>query len=261
MPKVDDIARFLENFAPTSLAESWDNVGLLAGDRQREVTRLMTCLTITPASATEAIERGAELIVTHHPLPFRPLKRLTTDSPEGRLLCDLLAARISIYSPHTAFDSAAEGINARLASGLGLQDAGPLIAAPEGPLGSGRWGRAGKGTTIGQVAQRLKQFLRIGQLQAVGQPGEVVSHVAVACGSAGEFLAPAREAGCQLLVTGETRFHTCLEAEACGMGLLLVGHFASERFAVEELAKRLAAEFAGLDVWASQAERDPLAWW
>jgi dinuclear metal center YbgI/SA1388 family protein len=259
MPLVDDVARFLEVFAPARLAESWDNVGLLAGDRHRALHKIMTCLTITPASAQEAIDAGADLIVTHHPLPFRPLKRLSTDTPEGKLLCELLAARIAIYSPHTAFDSAAAGINAQLAQGLGLVDVRPLVPHAEG-LGAGRWGRVDPAATFGSVAARLKQFLSIGQLQAVGQEGAVVATVAVACGSAGEFLGPAREAGCQLLVTGEVRFHTCLEAEAAGIGLLLVGHFASERFAVEALAAVLAAELPSVEVWASRSEQDPLRW-
>ncbi len=262
---VDDIVQFLDRFAPGHLAESWDNVGLLAGDRHAPVSKVMTCLTITPDSAREAIAAGAELIVTHHPLPFRPLKRLTTDTPEGRLLVDLLAARISIYSPHTAFDSTAGGINQRLAAGLGLADVAPIVllpaAAADGAtaaLGSGRMGRAPSGTTGDSLAQRLKQFLRIGQIQAVGHTDRTVEKVAVACGSAGEFLKPAHAAGCQLLVTGETSFHTCLEAEALGVALLLVGHFASERFAVEALAEVLAGQFPSVTVWASRQESDPL---
>jgi dinuclear metal center YbgI/SA1388 family protein len=270
---VDDIARFLDQFAPADLAESWDNVGLLAGDRGASVSKVMTCLTITPSSAAEAITAGAELIVTHHPLPFRPLRRLTTDTPEGRLLCDLLAARIAIYSPHTAFDSTSGGINERLAAGLGLVDLEPLVALPKSAAsavatshdansirGAGRRGRAPAGTTGDALIARVKHFLRIGQLQVVGDTGRIAENVAVACGSAGEFLASAHAAGCQLLVTGEVRFHTCLEAEALGVALLLVGHFASERFAVEVLADVLAKQFSLVSVWASRHERDPLRW-
>jgi putative NIF3 family GTP cyclohydrolase 1 type 2 len=87
-----------------------------------------------------------------------------------------------------------------------------------------------------------------------------VQSVAVACGAAGELLEPARQAGCECMVLGEARFHTCLEAEAAGIGLLLPGHFASERFAMERLAEVLAAQFPGLEVWASRDERDPLQW-
>ncbi|MCO6454149.1 MAG: Nif3-like dinuclear metal center hexameric protein, partial [Pirellulaceae bacterium] len=84
--------------------------------------------------------------------------------------------------------------------------------------------------------------------------------VAVACGSAGQFLPAAARAGCDLLLTGETSFHTCLEAQALGVHLLLPGHYASERFAVEQLAELLAAEFPALHIWASRHERDPLKW-
>src|SRR6187431_1498174 len=120
MTSVADFCTFLDAFAPPALAAEWDNVGLLVGDRSQKVERVMTCLTITPASAAEAIRERADLIVTHHPLPFKPLKRLTAEQPAGRMLLDLIRAGIAIHSPHTAFDSAAEGINQQLALGLGL---------------------------------------------------------------------------------------------------------------------------------------------
>ena len=89
MYSVADVAQFLEEFAPAALAEEWDNVGLLVGRYDQKVARVMTCLTITPASAAESIDERADLVVSHHPLPFRPLKRLTGDTSEGRLLLDL----------------------------------------------------------------------------------------------------------------------------------------------------------------------------
>src|SRR4029079_16765802 len=92
MIQVKDVAEFLSSFAPPVLAESWDNVGLLVGSETQAVKRAMTCLTITPESATEAATQRADLIVAHHPLPFRPLKRLTDQSHEGRLLLQLIRA-------------------------------------------------------------------------------------------------------------------------------------------------------------------------
>lgn len=260
MLEVQAVCDFLEEFAPTRLAEEWDNVGLLVGDRRQPVHRIMTCLTVTPASVEEAVRERADLIVTHHPLPFRPLKRLTSDQTPGQLLLQLIGARIAVYSPHTAFDSAAIGINQQLAAGLGLVGVAPLVPAVGDPqeLGSGRRGTLPAATTVAELAARLKAFLDLDGLHMVGPADRVVQRVAVACGAAGEFLEPARRAGCELLVTGETTFHTCLEAEALGVGLLLPGHFASERFAVVTLAEVLGERFPDQCVWASRQERDPL---
>ncbi|MCA9221993.1 MAG: Nif3-like dinuclear metal center hexameric protein [Planctomycetales bacterium] len=262
MTNIQAVADFLENFAPSRLAEDWDNVGLLMGDPLAEAVRVMTCLTITPASAAEAIERRANLIVAHHPLPFRPLKRLTTDNTVGGMLWNLARAGVAIYSPHTAFDSAAAGINQQLAAGLGLTNIRPLapIADASPSLGSGRVGEFATARPLGEVAAALKSFLKIGGLHQVGDDAAEISRVAVGCGSAGQFLSSARDADCQLLVTGETNFHTCLEAEATGVALLLPGHYASERFGVERLADELSEAFPALEVWASQREQDPLTW-
>jgi dinuclear metal center YbgI/SA1388 family protein len=259
MLTVQTIAAFLEKSAPNRLAEEWDNVGLLVGDPDRPVRRLMTCLTITAATACEAIDAHVDLIVAHHPLPFHPLRRLTADTPSGRILLDLIAARIAIYSPHTAFDSAPQGINQRLAEGLGLGNVEPLVPNEEG-LGSGRWGRLAEGLTLGQLVDRVREFLSIERLQYVGDLDQPVHTIAVACGSAGELFDPARRFGCDAMLVGETRFHTCLEAEAAGIALVMPGHFASERFAVECLADLLAEQFADLKVWASRREHDPLRW-
>ena len=259
MTTIHEIADFLEQFAPAHLAEEWDNVGLLVGDGRREARKVMTCLTVTPDSAAEAIEEKADLIVTHHPLPFIALKRLTTDTTPGRLLWDLISARISIYSPHTAFDSAREGINQRLAVGLGLRGIQPLVPVDE-VLGAGRWGWLEEPLALAQLCERLKMFLHIDHLQVVGDPARSIRTVAVACGAADELLDAAQANGCDSMVIGEARFHTCLEAEASGIAILLPGHFASERFAVECLAEVLATQFPQLKIWASRRERDLLQW-
>ncbi|MEX2176105.1 MAG: Nif3-like dinuclear metal center hexameric protein [Pirellulaceae bacterium] len=256
---LSSLCDFLERLAPAALAAEWDNVGLLVGDRSQPVERVLTCLTITPAVAAEAIREHAGLIVTHHPLPFRPLKRLTTDEPTGRLLWSLIRAGVAIYSPHTAFDSAAAGINQQLAVGIGLAGIAPLVEAVAG-LGVGRQGELPQPVALAEVAARLKQFLGIAGLHLVGDPARLIERVGIACGSAGDLLDAAVQAGCQLFITGEARLHTCYEAEARGVSLLLAGHYASERFAALRLAETLAAEFPTLTVWPSRDERDPLVW-
>lgn len=261
-PTVGDCCRWLELFAPPKLAESWDNVGLLVGDRQRPAARVMTCLTMTPATVEEAVERRADLVVTHHPLPFKPLGRITTDETPGRLLWRLIGAGVSIYSAHTAYDSALFGINQRLADGLELTDVRPLVPIPNDDerLGAGRSGSPPPGSTVRELVAGVKRLLRVSQLQFVGELDRAVRRVAIGCGSGATFLAPARRAGCDLLLTGEANFHACLEAEATGVALILPGHFASERFAMEQMAEALAVAWPQVQVWASEHERDPLIW-
>jgi dinuclear metal center YbgI/SA1388 family protein len=213
--------------------------------------------------AAEAIRERADLVVTHHPLPFKPLKRLTTDEPTGRLLLDLIKAGVAVHSPHTAFDSAAAGINQQLAEGLGLTKIQPLeecANSPSANVGTGRYGSLARPSSLNKVAERVKTFLRLPGVQAVGLPEKPITRVAVACGSAGEFLEAAISRGCEVLVTGETRLHTCYEAEARGIALLLPGHYASERFGIERLAEVLAGRFSDLTIWASRDESDPLCW-
>ena len=264
---IQNICTFLESFAPLRLAEEWDNVGLLVGDRSTPVTKILTCLTITPDSVAEAIHHDADLIVTHHPMPFRPLKRLTTDSIVGTMLVDLIRHGIAVYSPHTAFDSALNGINQQLAEGLGLSNIKPLKELPTDPacpdseqIGSGRFGQLSEKAELSEIIARAKTLLSIDGLQIVGDASASVSRIAVACGSAGQFLNDAIRAGCDALLIGETNFHTCLEAEAAGVQLVLPGHYASERFAVERLSDVLQTEFPSATVWPSKREHDPLSW-
>jgi dinuclear metal center YbgI/SA1388 family protein len=364
VPPIADLVAFLERFAPLDLAEEWDNVGLLAGDRRRETNVVLTCLTLTPDVAREAIDRRVGLIITHHPVLFRPVKRLTADDAQGAMLLDLIAAGIAVYSPHTAYDSAADGINEQLARRLGLTNIEPLRLLP-GPArckivcfvphanlatvrealwtggagvigeyskcsfvldGTGSFeGSAASNPTVGK-AQRfetvaearlevicperlvpealrrmraahpyeepaydvyplkpdnprrgsgrigllpaphpladfvalVKAKLAISQTPFTGDGQQPVSRVAIACGSGGEFLSAAIGKKCDVLLTGEARFHASLEARAAGIGLVLAGHYATERPAMEYLAGVLAREFPGLTARASQAERDPV---
>ena len=259
MPTVGEIAHILEQLAPLSLAESWDNVGLLVGDAQWPAQRVMTCLTITPETVAEAVDGRAQLIVAHHPLPFRPVKSITSATTPGRLLLELIRASIAVYSPHTAFDSASAGINQHLAIGLGLQEIHPLVPAPNDPeVGAGRCGLVGEPLTLSELAERTREFLSVDALRTVGPGDRPLSRVAIACGSGGSLLEAAIAAECDALVTGEMTFHTCLEAEARGVSVVLAGHFASERFALLSLADYLTDQLAEVTVWASRTERDPL---
>jgi dinuclear metal center YbgI/SA1388 family protein len=362
MPDVAAIVADLDQFAPPRLAAEWDNVGLLLGDATAAVERIVTCLTVTPEVVAEAVEEKAELIVTHHPVLFRPVQRLTAATPEGRMLLVLIRAGVAVYSPHTAFDNTRDGINDLLCRKLGLTEVAPLRRLPGGrqcklvvfvpdadlgrvsdalfdagaghigqysqcsfrlagtgtffgsetanptvgqkgrredvsewrlevicpeervraavaalrkahsyeepaydvyPLapaerGEGRIGRLPRPVPLDELAGQVKTSLNAGLVQIVGEPARPVERVAVVCGAGGDFLRDAVHAGADVLLTGETRFHDYLAAQAQGVALLLPGHYATERFGIEELAQRLQRQWPALHIWPSRREQDPV---
>ena len=257
---LDSICQALSLVAPLKLAESWDNVGLLVGDRSRSIAKVMTCLTVTPSVVDEAVETDTGLIVTHHPIPFRPLGRITCDSTTGQILWRLIGAGVAVYSAHTAFDSAADGINQTWAESLQLNSVQPINdPTPENEFGSGRLGILPAAMSAREVIRKCGEMVSASAApRGVGPLDRVVSKIGFACGSGGSFLSKAYHGGCELLITGEATFHDCLQAESFSMAMGLLGHYHSERFAMELLAGRLATEFPDLSIWPSVNEADPI---
>ncbi|WP_437185859.1 Nif3-like dinuclear metal center hexameric protein [Planctomicrobium sp. SH668] len=262
-----EISGFLAEFAPLGISESWDNVGLLVGETSRNVHRVMTCLTLTADVAEEAISKDVDLIISHHPILFRPIQKLTSETSEGRLIVSLIQNSISVYSPHTAFDSARLGINQQLAESLELLEISPLRGVSDSDVGAGRWGKLAQPISLKGFIEKVRCVLRgseqsLGEvpLQFTGDPSRMVQTVGVACGSAAEFLKDAANLGCEVFFTGEARFHTFLEARDRGIAMVLGGHYGTERPAVENLAKIIANQFPSVAVWASEVERDPVQW-
>jgi dinuclear metal center YbgI/SA1388 family protein len=261
MPTLDAVTAALEHLAPLRLAAAWDAVGLLVAPRRQAITRVMTCLTLTPDVAAEAVREQADLVVSHHPLPFRPVPRITSATGPGRVLLELIGAGAGIWSSHTAWDSAAGGINDQLADLLGLAHVSPL--EPDGDLPAVGFGRAG--TVAGEcrladLAARAAAAVGAKHVQIAGDPNRPAGRVGIVCGSGGDCIEQVVRAGCDTLLTGEIKLHQATDAVAAGMGVVAVGHHASERFSMDVLAHRLAAAVEGLVCWASRDERDPLGW-
>ena len=260
MPSLDAVTAALEHLAPLRLAAEWDAVGLLVAPRRERIERIMTCLTLTPAVAAEAVRERVDLVVSHHPLPFRPVPRITTATGPGRVLLDLIHAGAGVWSSHTAWDSAAGGINDQLAHLLGLASVSPIEPDAVLPqVGFGRAGTAAAGFTVADLAARAAAALGVAHVQIAGDPGRAAGRVGIVCGSGGDCVEQVRRGGCDTLFTGEIKLHQAVEADAAGMAVVAVGHHASERFSMDVLAERLAAAVAGTACWASRDEHDPLA--
>jgi len=259
MPIVSEVCRFLDQLAPVELAEDWDNVGLLIGRADSGVRRILTCLTVTPDVAAEALQQDVQLIVSHHPVLFRGSRTISDRTSEGRMLLDLIQGGVAVYSAHTRFDSAQQGINQQLAEGFGLSDVTPIRRSALLPeIGSGRTGRLATSCVLKDFVAVVRSVCRADYVEYCGDDDAVVEYIGVACGSAAEFLDEAAAAGCDTFVTGEAKFHSALDARGRGVNLILMGHYSSERPAMEWLAKELGQEFVGVKAWASLNEHDPL---
>lgn len=268
MPTLPEVLAALERIAPLRLAAEWDAVGLLVTPRRKNVARVLTCLTLTPEVAAEAVRERADLVLTHHPLPFRPVARLTPDTGTGRVLLELVAAGVGVWSSHTAWDSSAGGINQLLAAMIPLEGIVPIEPDREDPqVGFGRMGVAAAGTGLAALARLLAAQLMANAtqlaahaVQLVGEPDRDAGRVAIVCGSGGDSVGQVAAAGCQTLVTGEIRLHQAVEARAAGLAVVALGHHTSEHFAMAELGRRLAAEVPGVEPIGSRDDHDPLVW-
>ncbi|MFT4555172.1 MAG: dinuclear metal center YbgI/SA1388 family protein [Planctomycetaceae bacterium] len=265
---LNKILNFLSDCAPAELSEDWDNTGLLIGQQNDPVSSIMTCLTLTPDVAEEAVSKGASLVVTHHPILFRAVQKLTDETSEGRMLLSLIRAGVAVYSPHTSYDSAYEGVNRQLADSLNLANVKPIRTidseaseeTADELIGSGRFGDLPDAVSLKDFVELVKQALRIQNTWFVGDSSATIRRVGIACGAAAEFMGDAARHGCDVLLTGEARFHACLDARSRGIALVLPGHYPTERPAMEKLAERLSQQFPDLTVWASDVEADPVQW-
>lgn len=257
--QLNSILNVLQQLAPLEFAESWDNVGLLVGNRSREISRAMTCLTLTATTLEEAIREKVELVICHHPIPFKPLSKITDDTTTGKLLLQAIETGIAIYSPHTAWDNAKTGINQQLANILSLELIKPLqpfspSVSSDDSLGVGRHGRLSTPLSIDTLMERIKVAIPTIRSRHTHGTDHCVSKIGIVCGSGGSMLALVARRGCDAMLTGEATFHQCLEAESLGIALLMIGHHASESFAMKDLASQLQALLPNLQVTTSHLE-------
>lgn len=210
MITVRTVLSWLDQAYPPSLAEDWDVVGLDCGDLDAPVTSAAFAVDPSDAVIAEAIERGANLLITHHPLLLRGIKRVRRDEPHGRAVMNLLASGIAHIAVHTNADAGANGVNDALARAFALQDVRPLLPlATNANLGSGRIGRLSQPRCARDVARDFAARLPFttSGLRLGGDPERLIENVAV-CGGAGDsFLTAARRAGVDLYVTGDLRHH------------------------------------------------------
>lgn len=241
----DRVAEWIELvdacYAPQHAA-SWDAVGLHVGDPADPVTSVLVSLDVTGDVVDEARRRGADLIIAHHPLLFRPLARLTPDTAPGAVALRAARSQVAVVAVHTNFDVAVPGTTEPITSALGLADVRPLEPLDDDPrLGLGRIGTLPTATPVRTLADRLAAALPAPHLRVAGPLDRLVQRVA-ACGGAGDsLLDTARHAGAEVYVTGDLRHHVVLDALTLGMSVIDAGHHATESAALPALIEQLTA--------------------
>ncbi len=246
MITVGEVEKYLYNWAPADLAADWDNVGLLVGDPDREVKKILTTLDITESVVEEAVQTGADLIVSHHPVmncAWHPVQTLRADDRQGRILTRLVENHISAICMHTNLDAAEGGVNDVLAEKLGLLDTQPLTEEKIGRVGTLKCE-----IPLVDFTRFVVKSLGCNGLRYT-DCGKPVRRVAVGGGACGDYIAQAIALGCDTFVTSDLRYHDFLDTKE--LNLVDAGHFPTEQVIVPELCRRLQAAFSAVSVSTS----------
>lgn len=260
---VQDILDIIERIAPKSLAADWDNVGLMIGNPSASVEKVLVGLDPTLSLLDEARSSGANLLITHHPFIFHPIKSLNLDNPDGVFVERAIQDKINVISCHTNFDSAAEGVSHSLARKLGLEEIVPLVANPDAELcGLGSIGVYRNSITAEEFTGRLRDACSPPWMLATTNRPAKINRVAVCGGSCSDLASVALENGAQVFVTSEVKHSIARWAEQEGLWLIDAGHFATENQALERFIDKLTTESAKdsitVDMQITKQQKSPL---
>jgi dinuclear metal center YbgI/SA1388 family protein len=244
--KAGEVFDFLESIAPLHLQEKYDNSGLLIGSPEIPVTGVMVCLDCTESVLDEAISKGCNLVIAHHPAIFYGVKRLTGSNPTERIIRKAIKNDLVLYAIHTNLDNTlTHGVNERIARKIGLDIDGmlrPLPGSPDPALGAGIVGYFPKPLTENQFLHLLKDLMKTQVIRHTRLINKPVQKIAI-CGGSGSFLLDdARKAGVQALVTADFKYHQFFDAD----GDLLVcdiGHYESEQYTINLLQELISGNF------------------
>ncbi|MGD8764226.1 MAG: Nif3-like dinuclear metal center hexameric protein [Desulfobacteraceae bacterium] len=274
--KVSDIVQVMEIIAPTHLAEEWDNVGLQIGDHHWPVKTLAVALDPSLQTVEESHNKNADMLITHHPLLFRPLTAIHFHTPIGSIIQRAVQYQMAIFAAHTNLDKTEDGLNDLFARRIGLQNLKVLQISSvsedtrqtvnttlglERVQGIGRVGDVKQAVELQSLAANIKKELNLQKVKFAGKPDLVITKAAVCTGSGSEVLKSFFASGAQVYISGDLKYHDARDIEAAGLGIIDIGHFASEHIVVAELAKRLETILVQrrleVDVFACEIEEDP----
>lgn len=229
----EDVIQCLEDLSPAGFAEDWDNVGLLVGRKEKPVYSVMLCVDVTEKVISQAIQAGVSMIVSHHPLIFSGVKRITNENVFGSRLLDLIQSDICVYAMHTNFD--VRGMADAAAERLGLLDTEVLQVTYEDEIATEGIGRVGKlkaAMTLEEVALLTKEAFRVPNVRVFGEPDTICCDVAVCPGAGKSMIKDVLRTGVDVYITGDIDHHTGIDLVAQGICIIDAGHYGVEKLFV-----------------------------
>lgn len=259
MKTIGDVCTVIERFAPLSLQESYDNAGLILGDRYREVTGVLIALDATLDVIDEAIRLGSNLIVTHHPFIFKGLKTITGKNHTENCLIKAIRNDIAIYAGHTNVDSVRGGVNERMAIKLGMSETSILVPVHQTSCdcGLGMIGMLPEPLSETDFLNLVKKTFHCERIRFSALTGRTIQKVAMCGGSGSEFLENALTMGADAYLTGEAKYHEFF-SHASEILLVDAGHYETEQFTKDIFFELLSENFSTFAVRISEVETNPV---
>lgn len=259
MTKVIDIAKEIEKFAPKFLMEDYDNVGLIVGDENKKIKKVLLALDCTNEVIKEAISFNYDLIITHHPLLFKSPKNIIKGDLIGNKVITLVKEDIALYSCHTNLDSAKNGINQTIVNMLGFNSSQIIEPNESGKYkdgGLGRLVRLEKEILLCDVIKLVKENLNIENMRVV-RGCEKVKILAIINGSGQDLFYKAKSLGADCIITGDTTYHFASDFKEMKISIIDAGHFSTEYLVFLKTLEFLKEKFIEIEFSASEKCKDP----
>lgn len=249
---------------PEELQYSWDNSSLNLGDLDQDINKIMLTLEITNRTIDEAIEKGVDLVISHHPFLMSKVNQIRTDTIKGGLIYKMIRNNISAYCMHTSYDMAEDGLNDYFFDLLGIKDRqvldveSSLDSYNDGKeYGLGRLADLEKPIEIGDLISSLKDKLNIDHARYVGPKDLLINKIAVVTGNGSEFFQLAKSKGCDILITGDLKYHQAMDALDIDMALLDFGHYGTEHIFSKSVYNYINSISGDIEVLISEKNIDP----
>ena len=246
-----DVIKYLESKYPKNLAYDWDNVGLQVGSLNKKVKKVLVTLDVTKEVVIEAVNQNVDLIISHHPLIFKPISSVSIESPRGWMINRMIKHDIALYAMHTNFDLADGGMNDVLSNLLEIKNPQLLDTID----GIGRFGEI-EAINMADFIEKVKRILDIEHVRLIGSLEKIVRIVGVSGGSGSNHVGQAKRQNCDVYLTGDVTYHTALDCIQMGLNVIDVGHYAEKVFK-KAVADDLIRNFPEIEINISQVDSNP----